>query len=59
MVPPDVRVLIQRNCTYEMLAVRAIVERDRALAIRALLLNPIIHTYDQAAAVLEQAWTGP
>jgi len=58
-VPVDVQVMIQRNCTYEMLAVKAIVERDRALALRALLLNPIVHTYDQAAAVLERAWAGP
>jgi len=39
-----------------MLAVEAIVERDRAKALRALLANPIVHTYDQAAGVLERAW---
>jgi len=57
-VPPDVKALVQANCTYEMLAVEAIVERDRAKALRALLLNPMIHTYDQAVAVLERAWAG-
>jgi 6-phospho-beta-glucosidase len=56
-VPPDVQALVQANCAYEMLAVEAIVERDRAKALRALLLNPMIHTYDQAAAVLERAWS--
>ncbi len=55
-VPPDVRALVQANCTYEMLAVEAIVECDRAKALRALLMNPMIHTYDQAAGVLERAW---
>jgi|YNPNPStandDraft_1061719.scaffolds.fasta_scaffold06507_2 6-phospho-beta-glucosidase len=55
-VPFDVRTLIQLNCAYEMLAVEAIVERDRARALRALLVNPIIHTYDQAARVLERVW---
>jgi 6-phospho-beta-glucosidase len=55
-VPPDVRALLQANCTYEMLAAEAIVERDRAKALRALLINPIVHTYDQAAGVLERAW---
>jgi 6-phospho-beta-glucosidase len=55
-VPPDVQALVQANCTYEMLAVEAIVERDRAKALRALLANPIIHTYDQAAGVLERVW---
>jgi 6-phospho-beta-glucosidase len=55
-VPPDVKVLVQANCTYEMLAVEAIVERDRVKAMRALLANPIIHTYDQAAGVLDRMW---
>jgi 6-phospho-beta-glucosidase len=55
-VPPDVRALIQANCAYEMLAGQAIVERDRDKALRALLINPMITTYDQAAAVLERAW---
>ena len=55
-VPPDVQALVQANCTYEMLAVEAIVERDRAKALRALLANPIVHTYDQAAGVLERVW---
>jgi len=55
-VPPDVQALVQANCTYEILAVEAIVERDRAKALRALLINPMVHTYDQAAGVLERAW---
>ena len=55
-VPPDVQALVQANCTYEMLAVEAIVEQDRAKALRALLVNPIVHTYDQAAGVLERVW---
>ncbi len=56
-IPPGVKALIQQNCAYEMLAVEAIIERDRAKALRALLLNPIIHTYDQAARTLEKAWS--
>lgn len=55
-VPPEVQALLWANCAYEMLAVEAIVERDRSKALRALLVNPIIHTYDQAVSVLEQAW---
>jgi alpha-galactosidase/6-phospho-beta-glucosidase family protein len=54
--PPDVKALVQTNCAYEMLAVEAIVEQNRAKALRALLINPIIHTYDQAVEVLERAW---
>ena len=56
-VPAEVRALVQANCTYEMLAVEAIVERDRAKALSALLMNPIIRTYDQAAKTLEKAWS--
>jgi len=55
-VPPAVATLVQANCAYEMMAAEAIVERDRAKALQALLLNPIAHTFDQAAAVLERAW---
>lgn len=57
-VPPDVQALVQANCTYEMLAVEAIVERDRAKALRALLINPIVQTYDQAVGALDRAWAG-
>ncbi len=55
-LPPDVQGLIQANCLYESLAVEAIVEKDRSKALRALLRNPMIRTYDQAAAVLDKAW---
>ncbi len=55
-VPAAVRALVQANCAYEMAAVQAIVERDRAKALQALLLSPIACTYDQAVAVLDKAW---
>ncbi len=55
-VPAEVKALVQVNCSYEMLAVEAIVERDRTKALKALLLNPIIRTYEQAKQTLEQAW---
>jgi 6-phospho-beta-glucosidase len=54
--PSDVRAMLIRNCTYEMLAVEAIVARDRAKALRALMLNPMVGSYSQAAAVLELSW---
>lgn len=57
-VPPEVRALVEANCAYEVLAARAIVERDRAAALRALLISPFKHTYDQAAGVLERVWDG-
>ena len=56
VVPADVRVWLQCNCTYEMLAVQAIVERSYDLAMRALLLNPLIRNLDVARAVLGRVW---
>jgi 6-phospho-beta-glucosidase len=55
-VPPDVRAFMVRNCAYEMLAVQAIVERSYDGALRALLLNPLIHDATQARAVLDRVW---
>ena len=57
--PTAVKALVQLNCAYEMLAVEAIVEHNRDKALKALLLNPVIRTYDQAAKTLEKAWTYP
>ena len=54
--PAMIKTLVQRNCAYEMTAAEAIVEHDRSKALQALLLNPIVHTYDQAAAVLDRVW---
>ena len=54
--PPDIVGLVRANCAYEMLAAEAIVERDRAKALRALLSNPMIHTHTQAVAVLDRVW---
>lgn len=55
-VPLDVQTFLQCNCAYEMLAVQAIVERSYEKALRALLLNPLIHDVGQARAVLEKVW---
>ena len=54
--PPDVRVMIQLNCTYEMLAAEGIAERDRKKALRALLLSPLVPNADVARAILEHIW---
>ncbi len=55
-VPPDVVVMIQLNCAFEMLAVEAIVEGSYSKALRALLLNPLVRTAEQAKGVLERIW---
>ena len=55
-VPDAVRALLQVNADYEMLAVEAIVERDRGKALRALLINPIIRSAAQANGTLARVW---
>lgn len=56
-MPLAVRSLIQKNAAYEMLAVEAILERDERKALGALLLNPMIRTFDQAVKTLQKAWS--
>ena len=55
-VPPDVASFVQVNCAYEMLAVQAIVEQSYDLALRALVLNPMVRSVEQARAVLHRVW---
>lgn len=55
-VPADVRVMLQLNCIYEMLAADAIAGRDRRMALRALLLSPLVPSADVAQAILERIW---
>jgi 6-phospho-beta-glucosidase len=57
-VPADIMAFVQANCTYEMLAVQAIVEQSCDLALRALLLNPMLRTVGQARRVLDRVWPG-
>ncbi len=52
-LPPDIAALLRRHCAFEMLAAEAIVERDRAKALRALLANPLLRSYDQAETILK------
>lgn len=58
-LPPDIRSLVQRNAAYEMLAVQAVVERDRDLALRALLSSLMVGSYDQAKGLLDAVWPVP
>jgi 6-phospho-beta-glucosidase len=55
-VPPDVRVMIQSNSTYEMLYAEGIAERDRNKVLRALLLSPLVPNADTAQGILEHIW---
>ena len=55
-LPEDLRALIHRNAAYEMLAVEAIVEGDRAKALRALMSNLMVRSYNQARGLLDVIW---
>ncbi len=55
-LPDDIRALVHRNAAYEMLAVEAIVEDDRKKALRALMANLMVRTYNQARGLLDLIW---
>jgi 6-phospho-beta-glucosidase len=56
LLPPELRTLLYGLALYEELASRAIVEQNRDLALRSLLAHPLIHSIEQAQAVLKAAW---
>jgi 6-phospho-beta-glucosidase len=58
-LPQDVRAMVARNCSYEMLAAEAIVEGDRPKALRALLSNLLVRDFNQARGILDMAWPPP
>jgi 6-phospho-beta-glucosidase len=51
---PEMRALVQHAKGYEQLAVEAAITGDRDVALRALMANPLVGRYDQAAALLEE-----
>jgi len=55
-LPPDVKGLLQSNCAYEMLAVEAVVEKDRGKAMRALMSNLMVSNFNQAHGVVDLVW---
>jgi 6-phospho-beta-glucosidase len=57
ILPLDAAALVHRNCAYEILAVEAIVEKDRQKAVRALMENPLVGTFERARAVLDAMWS--
>ena len=44
------------NATFEMLWVEAVVEKDYNKALRAMMLNHLVHNLDQAKAILDEIW---
>ena len=52
-LPPEMLGLVEQVKAYERLTVRAAVEGDRALALKALLANPLGGGYEKAPALLD------
>jgi 6-phospho-beta-glucosidase len=50
---PELLGLVQQAKAYERLAVEAAVSGDRAVALKALLANPLVRDYDVAAPLLD------
>jgi len=54
--PSDLQALVRLNATFEMLWVEAVVEQDYGKALRAMMLNHLVHDLDQAKAILGEIW---
>lgn len=52
----DLQAMLRRNAAGEMLWVEAVVEGSREKALRSMVLNPLVHTLDQARAILDKIW---
>jgi 6-phospho-beta-glucosidase len=55
-IPVDLQAMVQLNATFEMLWVEAVVEQDFEKALRAMMLNHLVHDLDQAKAILNEIW---
>lgn len=55
-LPPELQALLLTNATFEMLWAEAVVDKDYAKALRAMLTNHLVTNYDQARGILEKIW---
>jgi len=54
--PLDLQAMVRLNATLEMLWVEAVVEQDYDKALRAMMLNHLVHDLDTAKAILKEIW---
>ena len=54
--PIDLQAMVRLNATFEMLWVEAVVEKDYDKALRAMMLNHLVHDLDTAKAILKEIW---
>jgi alpha-galactosidase/6-phospho-beta-glucosidase family protein len=50
--------MVRTNAAFEMLWVEAVVEKSYDKALRAMMLNHLVHNLDQARAILKEIWPG-
>ncbi len=55
-IPAEIKNQVMQNYIYEKLAVEAIIGQDFEKAKRALLANPMIHTFNQVKGILADVW---
>ena len=54
--PLDLQAMVRLNATFEMLWSEAVVEKDYGKALRAMMLNHLVHDLDTARAILKEIW---
>ena len=55
-LPPAMLGLLQANAAYEHTLVEAILNQSPDLLLTALLMNPLVPSYDVAHAILDEIW---
>jgi 6-phospho-beta-glucosidase len=55
-MPVDLQAMVRLNAIFEMLWVEAVVEQNYDKALRAMMLNHLVHDLDQAKAILGEIW---
>ena len=53
---PDLQAMVRLNAAFEMLWAEAVVEKDYNKALRAMMLNHLVHDLDTAKAILKEIW---
>ena len=54
--PADLQAMVRLNATFEMLWVEAVVEKSYDKALRAMMLNHLVHDLDTAKGILDEIW---
>ena len=53
-LPTDIQAMLESHCAFEMLTAQAVVEHDRHKALRALLSDKLVTSFDQARQIVDE-----